>query len=155
MSDLLHKSHRQTAVRCFLYCFQALMCVTCHNRLYLPFACLEGAAKVGVTETTFEPQAFSVRGASNCFIWDLPGANTPNNPAETYFKDKLLCAFDGLLLVSGDTFLESDLEVLKQAQHYGIPVALVRTKSDMHIYNMVYSEAIEPEAAERYWSLLN
>ncbi|KAL0046634.1 hypothetical protein WJX82_005803 [Trebouxia sp. C0006] len=108
-----------------------------------------GAAKVGVTETTFEPQAFSVRGASNCFIWDLPGANTPNNPAETYFKDKLLCAFDGLLLVSGDTFLESDLEVLKQAQHYGIPVALVRTKSDMHIYNMVYSEAIEPEAAER------
>ena len=88
-------------------------------------------------------------------IWDLPGANTPNNPAKTYFQDKLLCAYNGLLLVSGDTFLESDLEVLRQAQHYGIPVALVRTKSDMHIYNMVYSEEIEPEAAERYCSLLS
>jgi len=96
-----------------------------------------------------------LRGASNCFIWDLPGANTPNNPAETYFEDKLLCAYDALLLVSGETFLESDLEVLKQAQRYGIPVALVRTKSDIHIYNMIYSEEIEPEAAERYCSLLN
>ncbi len=63
-----------------------------------------------------------------------------------------MCAYNGLLLVSGDTFLESDLEVLKKAQRYGIPVALVRTKSDMHIYNMVYSEETEPEAAERYCS---
>ena len=85
----------------------------------------------------------------------MPGANTPNNPAKTYFEDKLLCAYNGLLLVSGDTFLESDLEVLKKAQRYGIPVTRVRTKSDMHIYNMVYSEEIEPEAAERYCSPLN
>lgn len=119
-------------------------------------ACLAGAAKVGVTETTFEPQAFPLSGVEGrCFIWDLPGANTPGNPAKNYFEDKLLCAFDGLLLVSGDTFLESDLEVLKHAQRYGIPVALVRTKSDMHIFNMVYSEEIEPAAAERYCSPLN
>ena len=85
----------------------------------------------------------------NCILWDLPGANTPSNPAATYFKDKVLFAFDGLLLASGETFLEADVEVLRQAQEHNIPVGTIRTKSDTHIDNISETEEIEPEEAER------
>ncbi|DBA82577.1 TPA: hypothetical protein ACH3X2_000788 [Trebouxia sp. C0005] len=79
----------------------------------------------------------------------MPGANTPGNPAQTYFKDKLLCAFDGLLLLSGDTFTEPDLWVLNEAKKYNIPVGLVRTKSDMHISNIMHSDnSLSPEEAQ-------
>ncbi|CAF3265109.1 unnamed protein product, partial [Rotaria sp. Silwood2] len=31
-------------------------------------------------------------------LWDLPGSGAPQHPAETYFKDKCLYAFDCLLI---------------------------------------------------------
>ena len=76
------------------------------------------------------------------------------HPANTYFKDKLLCAFDALLLASADMFLEGDLRVLAEAKHYEIPVALVRTKADVHIENIMHVDELEAEAAEKYAAYL-
>ncbi len=111
------------------------------------FVCI-GAAEVDVVEVTNKPQAFPMKGAPACVLWDMPGANTPGNPAQTYFKDKLLCAFDGLLLLSGETFTEPDLWVLKEAKKYNIPVGLVRTKSDQHITNLMHSDDLSLEEAQ-------
>ncbi|KAL0020819.1 hypothetical protein WJX79_000178 [Trebouxia sp. C0005] len=48
-----------------------------------------------------------------------------------------------------DTFTEPDLWVLNEAKKYNIPVGLVRTKSDMHISNIMHSDnSLSPEEAQ-------
>lgn len=37
----------------------------------------EGAARVGVVETTNEPKAYEHPDFANLKVWDLPGKNTP------------------------------------------------------------------------------
>ncbi|KAL0020834.1 hypothetical protein WJX79_006564 [Trebouxia sp. C0005] len=64
-------------------------------------------------------------------------------------RQKMLYAFDGLLLMSAHTFSEPDLMVIKRAQEYNIPVALVRTMSDVHIGNLMHSEELSMDEAER------
>ena len=79
----------------------------------------------------------------------MPCANPKGNPADTYFTDKLLCVFHGLLILIGETFTEPDLHVLKFAKECNIHVALVRTKSDMHNSNIMYSDDLQPEQAAK------
>ena len=92
--------------------------------------------------------SYTLAGNEHCVVWDMPGAGTKLHPADTYFDDKLLCGFDGLLLMSANTFLEADLEVIKRAQHYNIPVALVRTKSDTHLEALMHTDDLDEKAAE-------
>ncbi|KAA6416418.1 MAG: hypothetical protein FRX49_11516 [Trebouxia sp. A1-2] len=47
------------------------------------------------------------------------------------------------------TFSEPDLMVIKRAREYNIPVALVRTMSDVHIGNLMHSEELSMDEAER------
>ena len=94
-------------------------------------------------------QKHALKNNEHCIVWDMPGAGTLAHPAKTYFDDKMLCAFDGLLLMSAHTFSEPDLMVIKRAQEYNIPVALVRTMSDVHIGNLMHSEELSMDEAER------
>lgn len=34
----------------------------------------------------------------NIVLWDMPGSGTATHPTESYFKDNVLYAFDGLLI---------------------------------------------------------
>lgn len=108
-----------------------------------------GAADVGITETTLQPESYPLPAAASCVLWDMPGVNTISNPANTYFKGNLLGAFDILLLVSADTVLEQDVAILQQAHASGSIVAVVRTKSDTHTDNIIYSEELHPSDAAR------
>ncbi len=108
-----------------------------------------GAADMGITETTLQPESYPLPAATSCILWDMPGVNTVSNPANTYFKDNLLGAFDILLLVSADTVLEQDVAILQQAHSSGSIVAVIRTKSDTHTDNIIYSEELHPPDAAR------
>ncbi|DBA80651.1 TPA: hypothetical protein ACH3X1_007897 [Trebouxia sp. C0004] len=107
------------------------------------------AADVGITETTLQPESYSMPAAASCVLWDMPGVNTISNPAKTYFKDNLLGAFDMLLLVSADTIAEQDVAILQQAHASGSIVAVIRPKNDTHINNIIYSEELHPPDATR------
>lgn len=96
-----------------------------------------GPAPTGINETTQVPTHY-------CWphdeypalsIWDLPGGNTQKHPAETYFEDKALYAFDCLLLLKSGRFTELDGAIYKKAIQFKIPVAIVLTKADIDIKN--------------------
>ncbi|DBA82580.1 TPA: hypothetical protein ACH3X2_000790 [Trebouxia sp. C0005] len=107
-----------------------------------------GAAKVGIINVTEDRQKYALKTNEHCIIWDMLSFGR-HGPVETDFHDRMLYAFDGLLLMSAHTFSEPDLMVIKRAQEYNIPVALVRTMSDVHIGNLMHSEELSMDEAER------
>jgi hypothetical protein len=60
------------------------------------------AAVTGETEATIKPRAYRHPDLRTMVLWDLPGAATLHHPAETYFEDKFLCAFDALIIVMAE-----------------------------------------------------
>ncbi|ORZ12003.1 interferon-inducible GTPase-domain-containing protein [Absidia repens] len=60
------------------------------------------AAATGESETTKKPRAYRHPDLRSMVLWDMPGANTMNHPASTYFEDKFLCAFDSLIIVTAE-----------------------------------------------------
>ncbi|RUS18606.1 interferon-inducible GTPase-domain-containing protein [Endogone sp. FLAS-F59071] len=87
----------------------------------------ENAAEVGEVETTLNLKGYSHPMLKTVVLWDLPGGGTPKNPAETYFKDNMLHAFDALVVL--------DLDIAKQAAEAEVPVPVffVRSKADKAI----------------------
>jgi len=97
----------------------------------------DGPAPTGISETTQSPTRY--RWPNNEFlyltIWDLPGGGTQKHPAETYFEDKVLYAFDCLLLLKCGRFTKLDIDIYRQACKYNIPIAIVMTKVDVDLDN--------------------
>lgn len=100
-----------------------------------------GAATVGVTETTKHICRFEDRGTALPRPWtvwyDIPGAGTLRVPHEQYFKHQALYIFDVIILTVGDRFEKSDCQIIEDCEQFRIPYIIVRSKSDMHIDNMV------------------
>ncbi|CAF1030882.1 unnamed protein product [Rotaria sordida] len=98
---------------------------------------IDGPAPTGISETTQAPARY--RWPNNVFpyltIWDLPGGNTQTHPAETYFEDKVLYAFDCLLLLKYGRFTQLDIDIYRKAVKCNIPIAIVMTKGDVDIDN--------------------
>jgi predicted GTPase len=87
------------------------------------------AADVDIVECTEETKDFQHPTLPRLVLWDMPGAGTINNPAQTYFLDKRLYVFDCLIIVTGARVLQVDVEVAKQAQKFNLPVIFVRNKA--------------------------
>ncbi|CAF1632571.1 unnamed protein product [Adineta ricciae] len=95
----------------------------------------DGPAPIGVSETTADCTRYSYPNneAPYLRLWDIPGGGTAKHPAETYFADKLLYAFDCLIILYAGRFTKLDLDICKQAYIYKIPVLLVRSKADIDV----------------------
>lgn len=89
-------------------------------------------APVGVTETTMIPRAFNVPGTL-LTLWDLPGWGTAAHPSETYFMDKMLYAFDAMLVVYAGRFPEGFKLIADGCKEFGVNFAVARNKSDADI----------------------
>jgi len=106
----------------------------------------EGAAQVGVTETTAAPTHYALPD-SGAFasipnrdlyrIWDIPGAGTPDQPADTYVSEMGLRHFDAVILVIGPRFTEVALMLLVHLRRFRVPVLVVRNKVDHDIENQM------------------
>jgi len=88
------------------------------------------AARVGEAETTCRVTPYPHPEHPHIVIWDLPGAGTVAHPSETYFEDKMLYAFDCLIIVTGDRFTQIDMAIAKKASTWGVPLFFVRGKAD-------------------------
>ncbi|KAI9018782.1 interferon-inducible GTPase-domain-containing protein [Phycomyces nitens] len=60
------------------------------------------AAHTGETESTMKPAGYRHPDLRTMVLWDMPGAGTMHHPAETYFEDNFLCAFDSLIIVTAE-----------------------------------------------------
>eukprot|EP01133_Synstelium_polycarpum_P004095 gene4095-4775_t len=89
-----------------------------------------GAAPVGETETTSTTTPYPHPNYPHIVFWDLPGAGTNNHSANDYFEQKCLYAFDCLIVVCSDRFMEIDLDIAYQAVQWGVPVFFVRNMFD-------------------------
>lgn len=107
----------------------------------------EGAAAVGVTETTSEVTRYpDPRGQLpySRFVWyDIPGAGTTNVPDWQYFNDQGLFVFDFIVLVYDTRFTSIDVGIIENCFRFNKTVFIVRSKADQHINNMMQEEGIE------------
>lgn len=105
-----------------------------------------GPAPSGINEATMVPTKYSYPENKLPYltIWDLPGGGTQRHPAESYFEDKVLYAFDCLLLLKSGRFTQLDIQIYKLAtMKYKIPIAIVMTKADNDIKSRARMKAGE------------
>ena len=94
----------------------------------------EGAADVGVTETTRVLKAYDHPTNPKIKFWDLPGIGTPNYPdMPTYCKEVGLERFHAFLILTACRFTENDLELAKKIRSSNKKFFLIRTKIDENV----------------------
>ena len=96
----------------------------------------DGAAEVGINETTTEVQGYVDQRHPEVKWFDVPGANTPHISGWLYFMDQHLYIFDVLVILFSDRFTQTIGTLLRNAHQCGIRTFLVRTKADQLIQNL-------------------
>ncbi|RPA81125.1 hypothetical protein BJ508DRAFT_414976 [Ascobolus immersus RN42] len=108
-----------------------------------------GYAEVGENECTSEVSRYPDQRSEVpfCrFVWyDIPGAGTLRVPDWKYFNDHGLYCFDFIILVYDGRFTAIDGAIIKNCKRFGVPVFVVRSKSDQHILNILTSDGLDVE----------
>ncbi|UKZ82726.1 hypothetical protein TrVFT333_010521 [Trichoderma virens FT-333] len=91
-------------------------------------------APTGASEVTAQQHRYP-DPVHNCIWYDTPGAGTQSVTAFRYYYSQRLFAYDKVILVHETTLTEPDIRLLQVCNHFKQPCIVVRTKSDMHIYN--------------------
>lgn len=91
------------------------------------------AALVGEIETTKEIKKYIPHMFPHVALWDMPGIGTLKQRGSRYFDTNMLYAFDCILVLSADRFLEGDFEIAKRAIEYKRSLVFVRTKADLGV----------------------
>jgi len=95
----------------------------------------EGAAKVGVKETTVAIQEYFHPSNPLLKFWDLPGMGTDRFPRQTYLSDIQVERFDFFLLITADRFTENDTWLGKEFRKRNKKYSFMRTKVGADISN--------------------
>ncbi|XP_072126527.1 interferon-inducible GTPase 5-like isoform X2 [Mobula birostris] len=96
----------------------------------------DGAAKVGITETTMEPAGFPHPIFSNVCYWDLPGIGSTQFPSGKYVKKMKFEMYDFFIIISAGCFKENDAKLAEEIKQLGKDFYFVRTKIDQDFYSM-------------------
>jgi GTPase Era involved in 16S rRNA processing len=71
----------------------------------------------------------------------MPGSGTVNHPLGSYFKDKVLYAFDCLLITADSKRLgEEQIKLMNEAQKYNTPVVLIITMLEQAVKDEVEAQ---------------
>ncbi|XP_053398749.1 T-cell-specific guanine nucleotide triphosphate-binding protein 2-like [Mercenaria mercenaria] len=95
----------------------------------------QGAAPVGITETTIEKKQYAVPGNENIILWDLPGVGTQTFKKEDYLKEMNIEQFDVFIIVSASRFSENEIWLAQHIVEQKIYMFFVRTKIDIDLQN--------------------
>ncbi|KAJ7360133.1 Interferon-inducible GTPase 5-like [Desmophyllum pertusum] len=94
----------------------------------------EGAAEVGVTETTLEPTCYDHPTNPKIKFWDLPGIGTPNYPdLETYCNKVRLETYNAFLVFTNNRFTENDQKLAKKIRSIDKRFFFIRAKIDQSV----------------------
>ncbi|KAG7442626.1 uncharacterized protein BT62DRAFT_378964 [Guyanagaster necrorhizus] len=98
----------------------------------------EGAAMTDIVESTSAVTPYPDPNPAHPFIWfDVPGSGTLACSDWTYFNDQGLYIFDAIIVLFNDRFTATDIAILRNCERYNIPTYIVRSKSDIHIANII------------------
>lgn len=98
----------------------------------------EGAAMTDIVESTSVVTPYPDPDPMKPLIWfDVPGSGTLACSDWTYFNDQGLYIFDAIIILFNDRFTATDIAILKNCERYNIPTYIVRSKSDIHIENII------------------
>ncbi|XP_076768724.1 interferon-inducible GTPase 1-like [Arvicanthis niloticus] len=95
----------------------------------------EGAAEVGVIETTMKRTPYKHPKIKTLTVWDLPGIGTQKFPPKAYLEEVKFKEYDFFVIVSATRFTKLELDL---AQAIGIMKKnyyFVRTKVDVDLEN--------------------
>ncbi len=95
----------------------------------------DGAAPVGVLETTHTPQEYEHPEHKNFVLWDLPGVGTTHFPRHTYLRKIKANRYDFFLILTARRFTENDMWLAKELESLGKPYYFVRTMVNENIIN--------------------
>lgn len=106
----------------------------------------EGAAKIGVVETTMERYPYKHPSMPNVVIWDLPGIGTTNFPAKTYLEKMKFNEYDVFIIISATRFKKNDVDLCKAISMMKKDFYFVRTKVDSDLRN---EQEFKPRSFDR------
>ena len=95
----------------------------------------EGAAAVGVTQTTMEPRSYPHPDNPMLKFWDLPGVGTDEFPRASYLNEIDVNRYDFFLLLCARRFTENDTWLCKEFQKRNKKYFFVRTMIEVDISN--------------------
>ena len=107
-----------------------------------------GAADVGITETTRDSRRYDMPELPHLKLWDLPGFGTVEHPTHLYVQDKCLIAFDAVLIMYDNRLLEGVVDIVKALEAAHVPCALVRTKADQAVDDLMSDRGLTKDAAK-------
>ncbi|XP_005376216.1 PREDICTED: interferon-inducible GTPase 1-like [Chinchilla lanigera] len=95
----------------------------------------EGAADVGVVETTMKKTPYQHPKYPNVTFWDLPGTGTPKFTPDTYLETVGFASFDFFIIISCSRFTLNDAVLAQKIKETGKKFYFVRSKVDNDLYN--------------------
>ncbi|WAR28284.1 IIGP1-like protein [Mya arenaria] len=98
----------------------------------------EGAAGVGVTETTLVRSQYAIPYNENMFLTDLPGIGSVKMTEEMYLSIVEFAFYDFFILVSSRRITGRDIWFAQQIRNYGKAFFFVKTKIDIDIDNEIF-----------------
>lgn len=106
----------------------------------------EGAAKVGVTETTMKIDSYKHPKVKNLILWDLPGIGTMKFQPKDYLEKVEFKKYDFFIIASCTRFTKHELDLAKAIRIMKKNYYFVRTKVD---FDMENEEKCHPRTFDR------
>ncbi len=92
-----------------------------------------GSAPTGIWQTTMTTLCYGYpegHELQHVRLWDTAGCGTHQHPSDKYFQEKVLYAFDLIMVVAENELGEYENKILESAQKQKIPVVVVITKAE-------------------------
>ncbi|XP_060596498.1 T-cell-specific guanine nucleotide triphosphate-binding protein 2-like [Ruditapes philippinarum] len=96
----------------------------------------DGAAPVGVCDSTTKGIKYIYPENSRVALWELPGMETQSLTKEKYYNDMNFPRFDVVIIVTAGRFQENDIWLGKELRTIRKNIIFVRTKIDIDIANI-------------------
>lgn len=100
----------------------------------------EGAAEVGVVETTMKRTPYQHPKIKTLTLWDLPGIGTQEFPPKAYLEAVKFKEYDFFIIASATRFTKLELDLAKAIRIMKKNYYFVRTKVDIDLGNQKKSK---------------